>query len=230
MSRINLLFQFLRFLPWTLRFNFHYLPFSQAIKLPILLYKPKLLTLNGIIRISGGVKFGMIKLGFNQVSIYPNSGITWSNSGTVIFKGRCNIGNASAISIGEKSILTIGDNVRATTALKLVCYHRIDIGEQTLIGWENIICDTDFHSVMTTTGKTKGYDSIIIGPHNWLAMQSLILKGTQTPPFTVVGARSTLNKNYVTHGEKILLAGSPATLKCRDIYLDRQNDKIIYES
>lgn len=54
MSQISLLFQVLRFLPWTLKFNFHYLPFKQAIKLPILLYKPKLLTLKGIIRISGG--------------------------------------------------------------------------------------------------------------------------------------------------------------------------------
>ena len=36
-------------------FNFHYLPFSQAARLPILLYKPRLLKLQGNVKI-GGVK------------------------------------------------------------------------------------------------------------------------------------------------------------------------------
>lgn len=36
-------------------FNFHYLPFRQAMRLPILLYKPKLLKMKGNVKI-GGVK------------------------------------------------------------------------------------------------------------------------------------------------------------------------------
>lgn len=39
----------------TIYFNFHYLPFSQAIRLPILLYKPRLLKMKGNVKI-GGVK------------------------------------------------------------------------------------------------------------------------------------------------------------------------------
>lgn len=39
-------------------FNFHYLPFKHAIKLPILLYKPKFFKLQGHIKI-GGVKLNM---------------------------------------------------------------------------------------------------------------------------------------------------------------------------
>ena len=38
----------------TIYFNFHYLPFSQAIRLPILLYKPKLLKMKGNVKIGGG--------------------------------------------------------------------------------------------------------------------------------------------------------------------------------
>ena len=34
------LIKFLPHLPQSIWFNFHYLPFSQAMKLPILLYKP----------------------------------------------------------------------------------------------------------------------------------------------------------------------------------------------
>ena len=42
----------------TIYFNFHYLPFNQAIKLPILLYKPKFYDLKGTVEINakGGGK------------------------------------------------------------------------------------------------------------------------------------------------------------------------------
>ena len=39
----------------TIYFNFHYLPFKQAIKLPIFLYKPHLKLMKGTITILGEV-------------------------------------------------------------------------------------------------------------------------------------------------------------------------------
>lgn len=47
-------FWVLKYIFPTLYFNFHYLPFGQAIKLPIFLYKPRLLRCDGKITISGG--------------------------------------------------------------------------------------------------------------------------------------------------------------------------------
>ena len=90
-------------------FNFHYLPIKQAIRLPIILYKPELLSLKGKIIIeSNDIHFGMIRLGFRNVGIYPNTGITYENRvGTIIFKGKCFIGNSSAISIEKKAELEI---------------------------------------------------------------------------------------------------------------------------
>ena len=41
----------LRYILHSVFFNFHYLPFREAVKLPILLYKPKLLKLKGTIKI-----------------------------------------------------------------------------------------------------------------------------------------------------------------------------------
>lgn len=81
----------------TVYFNFHYLPFRQAIKLPIFLYKPHLKLMKGTITIHGGATTGMIRLGKNQVSIYPNSGIMLELRGKIIFNGRCSIGNNSYI-------------------------------------------------------------------------------------------------------------------------------------
>lgn len=82
----------LRYILHSVFFNFHYLPFHEAVKLPILLYKPKLLKLKGTIKIKQEDKigFGMIRLGFPEVSLYPNTGIVFENyGGTVVFKGQC---------------------------------------------------------------------------------------------------------------------------------------------
>lgn len=107
----------LRSILYSLYFNFHYLPLRQAIKLPIILYKPKLLKCKGKVQILGKVSTGMIQLGKYTVSLYPNSGIVFENhGGSITFNGKCNIGNNSTISIGEKGILIIGDSFSATTS------------------------------------------------------------------------------------------------------------------
>lgn len=77
----------LRYILHSVFFNFHYLPFHEAVKLPILLYKPKLLKLKGTIKIKQEDKigFGMIRLGFPEVSLYPNTGIVFENYGEPLF-------------------------------------------------------------------------------------------------------------------------------------------------
>ncbi len=59
-------------------FNFRHLPFKQARFLPILLYKPRLGTecSGNFVAFKCPVRFGLVKLGKNCVSIYPDSGIS----------------------------------------------------------------------------------------------------------------------------------------------------------
>lgn len=161
--QMQLLIKKLRGVLWLLRalfpsiyICFRKLPIRQAIKLPILVYKPKFVCLSGKFIIDGPVSFGLIILGRNQVSIYPNNGIVIENAGKIVFKGKCRIGNDSYITIGKHGELTIGVNSSATCALKLVCYHEIIIEDDVLIGWNNLLCDTDFH--MLTNIKTGGWE------------------------------------------------------------------------
>lgn len=176
----------------------------------------------------GGVNFGMIRLGFNCASIYPNSGIIWESRGRVIFNGNTTIGNASAISVGKTGLLNFGSRFCATTALKLVCYNKIIFEDNVLIGWDCTISDTDFHTLHYDGKKAKGYGKILIGHDTWVAMQSLILKGTNLPPYSVVAARSLVNKDFSDEKEKILLSGHPAQVTRRNIYRDRNDDTITY--
>lgn len=224
----------LRFIPYALHtiwLNFHYLPIKQAVKLPILLYKPRLLKCSGKIIVDfTDIKPGCIVLGENSVSIYPNSGICFENSGTIVFKGPCRIGNNSSISVGSEGVLEIGENVVASTSLKLVCYNNISIGNNTRIGWDSIICDTDFHSVKSDdTTKSKGFAPIHIGSNIWIAMRCVILKSTIIPDFCIVGANSLLNKDYSFVPQKSMIAGSPAKIVKMNVCRDLTDDIIRYK-
>lgn len=91
----------------------------------------------------GEIKPGMIRLGFNQVSIYPNTGIMLQINGKITFHGRCTIGNNSYISTGKDNCLEFGENFMCTTSLKLVSYDHITFGDHVMIGWNCMICDKD---------------------------------------------------------------------------------------
>lgn len=220
----------LRSFPYTLYFNFHYLPFNQAIKLPILLYKPKLLKCRGTVRIEGEIKTGMIQLGRYNVSLYPNTGIVYENhGGNIIFRGGANIGNHSAISIGSSGNLIIGDRFNATASFKLASYHHIEFKENVLIGWDCLFMDTDFHqlTVKGNVSKSKPFGKIIIGSNCWFALKAVVTKGTILADNNVVAANSLLNKDY-GEAQYCLFAGQPANIKKTNVYRNPQNDRFEY--
>ena len=86
------------------------------------------------------------------MSIYPNRGIMIENNGTLIFKGRCFIGNDSYISVGKSGTLIFGDGYCATTSLKLACYDTIEFGTNVSCGWDCVFMDTDFHRMKYLDG------------------------------------------------------------------------------
>jgi acetyltransferase-like isoleucine patch superfamily enzyme len=172
---------------------------------------------------------GMIRLGFLNVSIYPNTGIMWENhGGLVTFKGSCTIGNASGISLGKKGNIIFGENFLATSSIKLTSYCSISFGKNTRVAWESIVMDTSFHKLKDMDGNQKGNTMapIIIGANNWIPTRCMVLKGTKTPDFCIFGAGSILNKDYSHYPSHILLAGNPLQIKATDIWRDVEDDGI----
>lgn len=215
----------------TIWFNFHYLPFKQAIKLPILLYKPQIIASKGSIIIKGEIKPFMIKLGIPQIFIYPNTGVMFENwGGQIVFEGSCNVGNASAISVGEKGVLHINDNFRATCSLKLACYHWINIGRNVLVGWDCLITDSDFHVLTKADGSTtQGYSPVLIGDNVWLAMKCTVLKGSKIPNNTVLSACTLFSTKKQFNENSVISSAQEPYMKIEGIYRDMNNDKITYK-
>lgn len=212
----------------SLIFNFKYLPFNQAKKLPIWVYKMRCLSQKGTILIDCDIIYsGMIQLGFPRAATYPNTGITWRNQGKVIFKGSCRIPNECYVIIGKQSTLTFGEDFNANAGLKLVSNCKITFGSHTRIGWGVIIMDTNFHPLYDMEKKQfkKAFSPIVIGDYNWFGTQCYIMHGVHTPDRCIFGARSMVTRggkyeSYCVHG------GSPIHVLSRNVMRDYDNDQI----
>lgn len=221
----------LRSLLYSIFFNFYYLPYKQAIKLPILLYKPHLTRLKGKVIInSNHITMGMIRLGFKTCGIYPNSGITWENNGGCItFNGHCMIGNDSYLSFGSKTAVTFGDDFRNTAALKLVSAKGIVFGKSTSLGWGTLVMDTNFHPLYDMNKKVykKASGLIEIGDYNWFGTQCKIMHSVKTPERCIFGMNTVVTRNCEMKSYCVM-GGSPVRVLTENVMRDYNNDQEKY--
>ena len=210
---------YIRMLFPSLWFNIKYLPFKQAIKLPILLYKPTFLALKGSVVIdSDDIRFGMIKLGMFTSAVYPNSGITIKNEGCLTFKGSCHIGNDTYIICGKQGKIVFGDDFRITGGTKMVSNCGMTFGKHTRFGWGGVAIDSNFHPLYDMEKKKfkKAFGPLNIGDNNWFGMNCLIMPGVTTPDYCIFGARTIVTRGgqyepYCVHG------GSPVRVLSRNV-------------
>lgn len=216
---LSRVFNLLRaFLP-SIYFNFKYLPFKQAKRLPILVYKPHFLQLSGKVAIeSDKLYFGMISLGFPTTAVYPNSGITIRNKGKIIFKGKCHIGNDCYVIIGKHGCIEFGDDFRVTGGVKMVSECGMTFGKHARFGWGGVAIDTNFHPLYDMEKKKfkRAFGPIHIGDNNWFGMNCLIMPGVTTPDYCIFGARTIVTRggsyeSYCVHG------GSPVKVLSRNV-------------
>ena len=216
-KKIRHYLQELRYIFPTLYFNFHYLPFQQAIRLPIVLYKPHLLTCKGTIRLEsedGRIRHGMIWMGFPKVSIYPNNGVTWENKGgNVIFRGKCKFGNDTCLSIGPSASLDFGHSFAVSAGMKLVCHHSIKFHRFVRFGWACLCMDTNFHPLYDMVKKEYGKEGgpIEIGEHNWFGADCKVMHSVTTPEHCIFGMGTTITRGCEKRSY-CLMGGSPVRI------------------
>lgn len=214
---------------YSIYFNFHYLPFWQAIHLPILFHKPTFVSLKGKVRIEGKVRRGMIRLGYFLHGGYPDGGFMFENNGgEIIFNNSVWVGGNSSFSIGPYGLLKISGPTGSVEGLKIACYHYISIERECRIGWDVMMMDTSFHLLKNTDGSFtgSGVSPIVIGHNSWISTRCLVFPGAKIAPYTILAANSTLNKEFLE--SYVLLAGAPAQIKRRGIYRDMNDDQIDY--
>ena len=135
----------------------------------------------------------------------------------MVLNGDVYIGAGSRIEVAQEAVLTFGGKVANSAGLTLICGDRITIGDNTVISWETLIIDTDFHYVLNIEqGKTHPMRRPIeIGKEAWLCTGSKVLKGSKLPDGCILSAGSVLNKKY--EESNCLLAGNTAVIVRRNV-------------
>lgn len=195
----------------TFYFNFKYLPYKQAIKLPIYLSKNVFIRkMTGRIIIEGEITRKMITIGYPCVSVFDEkySRAIWHVTGEVIFKGGAKIGHGSKISVVGKGKLILGKNLVITAESTIICVKRVEFGDDCLLSWDILIMDTDLHKIKDVEGKVINKPKeILIGTKVWISCRNLILKGSVIPDHSIIAANSLVNKPL--QGTHQVFAGNP---------------------
>ena len=206
---------FFLYLNWkTLYFNVVYLPFREAIRLPVFLSRnTKLKCLKGSIKIYGIRRPGMIRIGAEEIGIYDSkhNRPVWENSGLVVFEGHAVIKYGAKLIVGEGATLKLGNNFRITSGSAIICYKSVQFGNDCRIAWDTQIIDTDFHKVFDSESNHLNPDKEIrMGNNCWIGNHCLVQKGTQLGDMVVLSSNSMINK--VFEESHVILAGSPARI------------------
>ena len=218
-DKISNVLKYIAGFPRSLYVNFRLLPFSEAIRLPIIVStQTQLSSLEGKVTL-GKVKTGIIRIGFGSVRLvdYSNERTILHIEGHIHFQGKTKIGKASKIEVGKNATLTFGENFLSSAKATIICHKKVTIGKDCIFAWDSLVMDTDYHDILDRTHKRINEDApISIADKVWLGTRTTILKGATIPKETVVAAGSIVAKNYTQ--ENTILAGNPAKVVKEAIY------------
>lgn len=193
--------------------NFHFLPFKQAMKLPIDVYgKLRIVGNSGTLQINGDIRSGMIKFGSQGRDMFPLDPVILDIRGCLSFDGSFYIGCGSTIRVEEDACLKFGKQTRFGAQSLFFCEKSITIGNQVEGSWRCQVMDTDRHRIedMNSGSILEDTKPIAIGDNVWIGNGVTINKGTIIPDNTIVASVSLCNKDYSREGKYNVLGGVPA--------------------
>lgn len=204
-------------LPKTLYFNFKVFDFKTAMKQPVLLF--------GDIQFEGlhagcvelrQVRLGVVKIGggwHTDTFGYSNRYKSFIRiKGKLVLGSNILIQQGFVLSINNKAIVTIGDNVRINERVTIHSKESITINDNCGISWNTQILDSSFH-YMIKQGKLAYRNApVFLGRNVWVANNVSIMKGAYLPDYTVAASNSLVNKDFRELGAHCLIGGVPAKM------------------
>lgn len=194
----------------TLYFNFYYLPFKDALKMPFRVGKSvniknmgkrnsiKVQNTNKHIHIGVGQSFGLGQFTFWSIA----------DKAFVNIRGGATIGKGTQIVVDGE--LDIGEDFYCNANCIINAGRKIGFGDSSLLGWNVTVIDGDGHAMIYGQNEMDQYDEIQIGNHVWLAAESSVLKGGQKKDNSVVAygavvSREIDQKNVLIGGHNKIL-------------------------
>ena len=196
--------------PRSLWFCLRYLPFRQALRVPILVSKLKVGTLRrGDIVFTTEPRRARVVLGFTGTERRDSRAAYLSvhDGGKLVLGEHVTIARGTAIVINGAR-LSIGNNFFCNGDCFFTCDRDITIGNDNLYGWRVEMNTTDGHDIFENGQRKERSKPITIGNHVWICSGSHIGKGVVIADDCVVAQRSLVIKKHFT--PHTLIGGMPA--------------------
>lgn len=134
------------------------------------------------------IDIGINKLKGSKAETYlrMSKGAIWySNNG-------CSIYYNADLEIKENAIFTSGFFTE-NSGSAIVCTKKISIGDNVMMGRNNLIYDSDFHSMIGKNGKTMNPNrEVVINDNVWITSNVTILKGVKIGEGSIISSNSTV--------------------------------------
>ena len=192
-------------------FNFRYLPFKQAIYLPIWV------TTNFKVM---KLKRGQIILDFpyrknfffgdcGSVGLQEmKGGIYLEDGARLIMNAMCVIGQGTTIRCDKNAVIEFGRNFYCNKNCHIRSAERIKFGDECSLGWNVQINTDDGHSILHDGKAVKRVGSIDIGNHVWLTSNTIVAKNVSIADGCIIAQGAVVSKSITE--PKTLVGGVPA--------------------
>lgn len=199
----------------------------NALKMPVFVrYNCVLNSLKGAVSAKCGYRSRMLSIGFSCSGIDDKifSRAVLEIDGCIELSGCVTFCSGCKISVAKTGVLKLCDGIFSNFDTTVICVNKIEIGAYTAIGWDVMIMDTDWHSVMDTqTGDIfPASGAVVVGRNCWLGCRSIVLKNSYLPDGCILASNSTLTKRFLM--KNTLLAGNPASEKKHNISKSTKGD------
>ena len=192
-------------------FNFRYLPFKQAIYLPIWI------TTNFKVM---KLKRGQIVLDFpyrknfflgdcGSVGLQEIQGGIYMEEGAMLkLNAMCVIGQGTTLRCDKNAVIELGKNFICNKNCHFRSAEYLKIGDNCLVGWNVQINTDDGHSILHDGKAVKRFGSIDIGNHVWLTSNTIVTKNVKIADGCIVAQGAVVAKSI--SAPKVLVGGVPA--------------------
>lgn len=201
--------------------SLRYVPFRQALKIPIkVAHGFKFKDLGGkIIFDTPFIHKDMLQLGYfgSTGHLEAKGAIYLFKGSTLVLKGCAFVSQGSLIRLGENSTLEFGNNFWCNNYCKFLVYTgtRLIFHPGVLVGLNVEFGTADGHSIYINSVKTNAPADVSIGEHVWIGSCATISKGVCIAPGCVIARSSLVTKSCLT--PNCILGGIPAKILRTDI-------------
>ncbi|MBR4267209.1 MAG: hypothetical protein IKQ46_14235 [Bacteroidales bacterium] len=183
----------------------------KGLRLPVYIYNNTNIYKVGKIILHCPIKHGLIRIG--QLDLKSQGKTKFKNAGTIEVWGPVKIEGCTILE--NDGIIEFHGFNRIADGSLVVIRKKLVIGEQSRIGFQSFVMDSDDHFLVDVTTKEviDNKKEIFIGKYNWIASRTVIKKGVKTPDYLIVAsANALLTKDYTDLPPYSVVGGMPVKL------------------